>query len=330
MKRALVLGGTGFVGTRLVRALTERGVLCRLALHQRAYAPAGETGGVETVPADLTRPETLVGLADGVDTVYNLAAVGHVSALSPEAAERFYQVNVTGVENLARACAGYPLARFVHFSSTAAIGTVRAAFIDESIRPQPRTPYQQSKRQGEIVLEQIRAETGLPVVILRPCMIYGPGDRGEFYKFCRLMARGLFPRPGLGANLTPLVHVDDVVTAAVLAGERGNPGAAYFIAGEHSLKLAELQKIVTHALGIRRPYWYVPVWALLLGASLLELEARWRQRTPLVTRANIRSTVASREFRIDRARRELGYCPAIAPQDGIPPVVAGYWEQGLL
>jgi nucleoside-diphosphate-sugar epimerase len=330
MRNVLVVGGTGFVGRRLVEALSAQGIHCRVAARKRPPDGTFDPSMVEFVPADVTCPDTLAGLAKDVDTAYNLSGAGHVTAMSEEAYQTFYKVNVTGTENLAHACAKYSLRRFVHFSSTAALGLIRTRAIDEHMEPEPHTPYQRSKRQGEIALLRIQAKTGLPIVILRPCMIYGPGGKGEFLKFCRLISKGLFPRAGLGDNLTPLVHVDDVVSAAMLAGERGRPGETYLVASDHSPKMAYIHKTVTRALGIWRPYWYVPVWALLTGALVAEIYARWRNQVPIVTRRNILSTVASRVFVIEKARRELGYTPQMPLERGIPSTTAWYVAQGLL
>jgi nucleoside-diphosphate-sugar epimerase len=330
MKQALIFGGTGFIGRHLVKSLATQGVYCRVVIHKQAPGELSDLPLVEYITADISQPESLTGLAQDVDTVYNLCGTGHVTALSEQAYQKFYQVNVTGVKNLAESCANYPIERFIHFSSTAAVGPICSQAIDESVTPHPITPYQRSKYQGELILAQIHAATGLPAVILRPCMVYGPGGKGEFLKLCRLMGKGLFPRAGLGDNLTPIVYVDDVVSGAILAGKHGRPGEIYFVASERSPEMALLQQLVTKAMGVWRPYWYTPLWLLFAGAALLEAHARWRKRVPLVTPINIRSTINSRVFRIDKAQRELGYTPKMPLEEGIARTVRWYQDQGYL
>ena len=141
MNNVLIVGGTGFVGRRLVTALVARGTRCRVVVHTTRPSFKSDPALVEFVQADTTHPESLAGLAEDVEVVYNLASVGHVSALSQAAHYAFHQVNVVGTENLARVCAEYPLKRFVHFSSTAAVGTIRSQSIDEKLDPRPSTPY---------------------------------------------------------------------------------------------------------------------------------------------------------------------------------------------
>jgi nucleoside-diphosphate-sugar epimerase len=281
---------------------------------------------VELVEGDITQPATLEGIADGCQVVYHLSAEGHVSAISDEAFQRFVRVNVEGTRNLLDECAKRDIERFVHFSSTAAMGLIREPVVDETCEPQPVTPYQKSKLESERAAMACHEDGRVPVLVLRPCMIYGVGGTGEFAKWVRLMRRGVFPRVGLGRNLTPLVHVFDVVQAALLAGERGRPGETYLVTGPRSYPLAELRKLILAACGVRRPYWYVPTWFMYGSAWMLERLAGLTGKAPIVTTRNIANTVYDRVFSIEKARAELGYEPKIAVEDGIPETVR--WLMG--
>jgi len=328
--RVLITGGTGFIGKHLLRALCAAGHSCRVLVRPESdLAPLAELV-LEVVRGDVTDPSSLRGIADGMDVVYHLAAAGHVTAQSPDAYARFRALNVDGTRHLIAACLGSGISRFIHFSSTAAVGPVRRPIIDETTPCQPQTPYQRSKYESEQVALAAWQQEGFPAVILRPCMVYGPDGKGEFLKICRLMARGIFPRVGRGANLTPIVHVRDVVQAASSAATRARPGEVYFVASAQSYPAATIRQHVLAALGVWRPYPYVPLWLVLAGAYGLETVARWTGRTPLVTRQNIRSTVADRVFDIRKARRELGYQPAVPLDEGIRETVAWFRQEGVL
>lgn len=319
VRKALVTGGTGFVGSRLIPLLLDRGVEVRAVIRSpRRSGLLPRAREVETVIADITDPSTLAGIADGCDVVFHLAAEGHVSAISEEALARFFLVNVTGTGNLIRACAASGgVERFVHFSSTAAMGLIRRPLVSEADEPQPATPYQRSKRESETAALIAGRETGVPVLIVRPCMIYGIGALGEFGKMARMMRKGRFPRVGSGRNLTPLVHVDDVAAAAVAAGERGVPGETYLIASSRSPGLAELRDWIMEGWGSRAPYPYVPVWFMYAAAWGFELLAQVTGRAPIATRRNIANTVYDREFSIDKARRELAWEPVVDLREGV-------------
>lgn len=328
MKHVLVTGATGFVGRHLVQALLERGCRCRLLVRspERAADLAGHAG-VELQQGDVTVPASLRGVGEGVDTVFHLAAEGHVAAVSEASRARFHAVNVQGTCNLIAALGSGPgPKRLIHFSSTAAMGLVRKAVVAEDDPPQPRTPYQICKRESEIAALETGAAAGLEVVVLRPCMIYGPGGKGEFFKICRWMRRGIFPRVGLGANLTPLVHVRDVVQGALKAAEQGRPGETYLICGARSVPMEELRSLVAEAWGCPVRRFYVPRWAMFAAAWGVEVLSALTGAIPPATRQNIRNTVASRVFSVRKASEELGYAPEVEPRDGIRETVAWYQE----
>jgi nucleoside-diphosphate-sugar epimerase len=312
VRRVLITGAAGFVGSRLTAEALARGISCRCLVRSEARAsllPRGDS--VEAVLGDVTRPETLVGVAEGCDTVFHLAAEGHVSAVTDSALRRFTEVNVTGTENLIRAVANASTdaPRFVHFSSTAAMGLVRALPATEEHEPQPVTPYQRSKYESEIAAIQMGRACGVPVVVLRPCMIYGPGGAGEFRKMAELMRRGRFPKVGRGKNLTPLVHVNDVVRAALLAAESGGDYETYLIASERSPALDELRAWIMEGWGESAPYPYVPTWLMYAAASALELAAWITGCVPVATRRNIANTVYDRQFSIAKAERDFHWRP---------------------
>jgi nucleoside-diphosphate-sugar epimerase len=330
MRQALITGATGFVGSRLVPALLDAGVACRCLVRSEERAAALPAHPLVThAVGDITAPETLAGVADGCDVVYHLAAEGHVSAQSEEAFQRFMAVNVAGTEALIRsAAASGGVERFVHFSSTAAMGLIEKPLVSEEDEPQPLTPYQKSKRQSELTALAVGRETGVPVVVVRPCMIYGVGGLGEFEKMAKLMRKGRFPKVGRGRNLTPIVHVDDVAQAAVKAGERGVPYETYLVASARSPELDELRTWIMEGWGESAFYPYVPVWFMLSAAWGFELLGKITGKAPMATRRNIANTVYDREFSIEKARRDLGYEPAVELREGCMETVRWFKEQG--
>ena len=316
--KILITGGTGFVGRYLVRELLSKENFCRLLIRPKSNIEGlPNENRIELWQGDITRQDTLKDIAKDIDYVYHLAAVGHVSAISEEAYKDFIRVNVQGTKNLIMECAGSNIKKFVHFSSTAAMGLIKNKLTNETDVPQPVTPYQKSKLESEKMAFSLGKRYKVPTVVIRPCMIYGINGKGEFLKICRLMSKGLFPKVGLGKNLTPLVHVSDVVQGAIKAAEKGIPGEVYLIASEHSIELSELRNIVMKALGKGAFYPFVPVWAMFFAAWFLEQTARVTGKPPIVTRRNIASTVWDREFSIEKARKDLGYNPQVSFQEGI-------------
>lgn len=322
--KALVTGGTGFIGKYLVEELLSRGLSTRLLVRSKSSnLNFYSLKNIELWFGDLTQPQTLCGISEGIDYVYHLAAEGHVSALSSSAYQKFFKVNVEGTRNLIMECGKNPskIKKFIHFSSTAAMGLIKKKIVDESDVPQPVTPYQKSKLESERVALDLGKQLGLPVVILRPCMVYGVNGKGEFFRICQWMRKGIFPRVGFGKNLTPLVHVKDVVRGAILASQRGIPGEIYLITSERSIDLNELRRLVMRAWGKWSPYPYVPVWFMYGLAWCFEIISMITGNSPLFTRKNIASTVWDREFSIEKAKKDLGYYSQISFEEGISETV---------
>lgn len=329
--RVLVTGATGFVGTHIIPVLQSKGYDVTCLVRNREKAKSSLPDNVIFWEGDVTQADSLRGIADGIDYVIHLAAVGHVSAVSDEAFRRFVETNEKGTKNLVNEFAeSKQLKRFIHFSSTAAMGAVRAKIQNEESVPNPVTPYQKSKKRSEEIIVEAYKEKEFPGIILRPCMIYGPGGYGEFYKFCTLMKKGLFPKVGLGKNLTPLVYIDDVVEAAVLAMERGAVGEIYIIASSQSVPLDYLRDYIVGSIGINPPYIYVPCIVAVLGARCIEMLSRFTHREPIVTYRNIKSTITDRVFDITKSEEQIGYRPRIFCEDGVKTTIRWYKEIGAI
>jgi farnesol dehydrogenase len=161
-------------------------------------------------------------------------------------------------------------------------------------------------------------------------MIYGVGGTGEFLKICRLIKRGAFPRVGRGKNLTPLVHIDDVVQAAILSGEHGEPGETYLVTSSKSFELDNIHRLIAKYLEVNKPYPYIPYTVAKIGAYLAEIVAKMFRLTPVVTCKNIESTVTDRVFSISKAEGELGYFPQADLEHGIKETITWFKSNGYL
>lgn len=327
----LVTGGTGFIGRHLCMSLLRRGHHVRCLARNIEVGPkAFQNEDIELVKGDLTQPETLRNVAHGIDAVYHLAAAGHVSEISRQAFKHFSDINVQGTKNLISLCAREGVKRIIHFSSTAAIGLPKQSVISEETLCTPQTPYQKSKLHSEAAAFSLGRRYNIQVIVLRPCLVYGPGGTGEFLKICKLIKKGVFPRIGMGRNLTPIVHVADVVQAAVKGLEKGASGKVFIIASNHSPPLKELHKLICEALGIRRIYFYVPLPIAYLGAFFFEKVATTSNTPTIASRKNILSVVKDRTFDISRAKNDLRYRPAISLSKGIRQTVSWLTENNLI
>lgn len=124
--------------------------------------------------------------------------------------------------------------------------------------------------------------------------------------------------------MTPLVHVDDVVCAALAAAEHGRAYETYLVASERSPALDELRAWVMEGWTETAPYPYVPTWFMCSAATVLELAAMLAGRVPLATRRNIANTVYDREFSIAKAERDLLWHPVVPLREGVIGTVRSF------
>ncbi len=331
--KVLITGATGFIGGHLVHKMVADGYQCRCLVRKNSNLAnlADIIDKIELFEGDIQDKQTLNGIGKDVEAVIHLAAHGHVAAVTDESYKMFNDINIKGTQNLIESClTNTSIIKFIHFSSTAAMGLIKDVPVNEDSKPQPRTPYQKSKRESEIMALSYFETRQFPVIVLRPCMVYGPGGEGEFLKISRLIKKGIFPKVGFGKNLTPAVYVDDVVQAAILAVEKGMPGSTYIIASETSFELDRIRELVLKELGINRFYPFLPKGIAVLGAGVIEFFSKIMKKEPIVTRQNIRSTFTDRVFDISRAKEELGYKQQIGLEKSIKNTIAWFKAENLI
>ena len=325
--RYLVTGASGFIGPHLIKKIAGSGHFCRCLARDPKKIKFESSCDVEIVTGDITKPKTIRGIADNIDCVLHLATLGHMSNFTVPP-EMFMSVNVTGTENIMREALSSGVKRVVHCSSVAAMGICTDMPATEESRCFPHHPYGKSKLKAEECIRSLVKDRQLPACIIRFSMVYGPGDWRDMLKLTKLAKKGLFPKIGNRAKLTPLIHVDDAVQGILLAAEKGKPGETYLITNEQSEPFDRIRKILQQALGVRRLPLYAPEWATLLAASIIEKAFSLAGKAPPIARKNIESTIADRVFSIDKAMRELGFKPKVDPVAGIMETVAWYKANG--
>ena len=171
--KVLVTGGTGFIGSKLVKELVKKGYQTKCLVRQASKTDLLRDMGVELVTGDITNKDSLNGIAGDVDIVYHLAAI--VDHTNTTTLSQHNNVSITGTKNLVDCFLGSSLKKFVYFSSNAAIG-VRDAdiLLDETVPCNPTTHYGTAKLETEKLLLSCFNSSGFPVNIIRPP---GPIDK---------------------------------------------------------------------------------------------------------------------------------------------------------
>jgi nucleoside-diphosphate-sugar epimerase len=261
-----------------------------------------------------------------VDVVYHVAAAWRAEHAD---LDEFRRVNVEATRNLLDASRAAGVGRFLHCSTVGVQGHVEHPPAGEDAPFSPGDHYQQTKLEGELLAREHFAN-GLPGTVVRPVGIYGPGDT-RFLKLFRPIARGYFVMIGSGRTLYHLTYIDDLVQGIVLAARRPEGrGEVFTIAGEEVTTLRELVDRIAAALGRPRPRLRVPFLPIYAAAFACETVCRFVGVDPPLYRRRVDFFHKDRAFRIDKAKRLLGYRPAVSLGEGLAATAAWYREKSLL
>lgn len=268
MPRALVTGGTGFVGSNIALRLVERGWQLRILERPGASRMLLEAGPFEYVEGDVLQPESLPAAMKGIDVVFHAAGVVDYWR---QGVERMYAVNVQGTRCVMEAALAARVDRVVHTSSTAAMGIHPDVLVDETytfnVQPE-RFVYGHSKHQAERVVFDL-VKRGLPAVIVNPTTIIGPRDIRkvssgvvvEVVKHCTppLIAPG-------GMNVVPIC---DAAQGHIEAALKGHVGERYILGGENMTQL-QLYQTIADVVGCGMKLKAMPRWLVALTAGLTD------------------------------------------------------------
>jgi len=283
--------------------------------------------GALLVEGDLRDTQVLARLVEGSDAVLHVAAV-YRTAGHPD--RYYHDVNVSGTERLLEAAARAGVRRFVHTSTVGVHGHVERPPADETAPFAPGDVYQKTKAEAETLALEFGRRSGLPVTVVRPGAIYGPGET-RLLKLFRAIARGRYAIVGSGEPFYHPVYIDDLVDGFLLALEREEAvGEAFIVAGPRYVSQRDLAEIIARHTGGRVLPFRVPAWPLRLAGALCEALCVPFGLNPPLHRRRVDFWVKSRAFSIDKARRLLGYAPRVDLEEGIARTAAAYREAGWL
>ncbi len=304
-----VTGANGFIGSRLVEKLSQEGheVFCLVRSPEKFNAIRWKH--THAVYGDLDNYSALLQGSKGCDVVYHLAAYAKPWS---EKENLPYRINVYGTINLLKAALRNRVKKFIFTSSAAVLGPASDdKGIDENvIRDVPFfNDYESSKAIAEkFALEFVKK--GLPVVILSPSRVFGPGPinaSNSVTRIIKLYKEGLWRIiPGNGTKIGNYVYIDDVVKGHILAAENGRSGERYILGGEN-LTYIQFFKELSKLTGKSRLLIYCPVWVMIIFAGLMELQARVTGIQPLITPPWIRKYLHHWNLSSGKAISQLGY-----------------------
>ena len=335
MKRALVTGATGFIGYHLAKSLLAEGVAVKCLVRSPSRLAELSESGVTLVRGDLLDTSSLNEAVQGVDVVYHLAGLTKSVRRGD-----LMEVNGQGTRNVSEACSklGNPPSLLLVSSLAAAGPSMGDLPRVEKDEVSPVSHYGRSKRAGELAVMDFASQ--VPTTIVRPPIVVGERDRDAFQWFQLIQKLGIHVTPGFSDHPYSLIHIDDLVSALMLAAERGSrlTGRAddddgiYFAASDEVLTYAEVGQLIGKCLGrkntrvVHVPLWMI--WALGLGS---ELKAYLLKKPSIVSVDKSREAAAGAwACSAAKIRSETGFQPAMSLESRLRQTADWYRQQKWL
>ena len=325
--RVALTGASGYTGGRLLEALRERGDEVAVLVRPESVSERLRSRASRVVEGRLGDAEAASRLVEGADAVLHVAAV-YRTAGHPDSYYR--EVNVVGTERLLEAAARAGVRRFVHTSTVGVHGHVEHPLADETAPFAPGDIYQATKAEAEALALEFHRKRGLPVAVVRPGAIYGPGET-RFLKLFRAIARGRYAIVGTGRTFYHPVYIDDLVSGFLLALDRPEAvGEAFLVCGPTYVSQADLAALVAKHTGGRVLPFRIPARPVQWAGDLVEAICVPFGLEPPLHRRRVDFWTKSRAFTIEKSRRLLGYDPKVDLDEGMRRTAASYREAGWL
>ncbi|MFQ5881517.1 MAG: NAD-dependent epimerase/dehydratase family protein [Candidatus Methylomirabilales bacterium] len=293
-------GATGFIGGAILDRLLREGRRVLTLVRQEEAARQMAAKGAHPVLGDLLSPATYHEALRGCDLLYHAAGLNTFCLNDPSP---LYRVNIEGTRALLQAAGEAGVKRIVYTSSALTIGEPRGHVAQEEMphRGYFLSHYERAKYEAEQVALAL-ARQGLPVVILNPCSVQGPG---RLHGTARIFLDYLNGRlPFFFGHCFSFLYIEDCVEAHLKAAERGRAGERYLLSGA-VVTTRELLQTMEELTGVHRRPWQVgPGTALALGAGM-EWSGRLRGRRPSFCRELARTILHGGRYDSTRAEREL-------------------------
>jgi len=325
---AFVTGATGMIGSHLARRLLDEGWRVRALVQSTSDTSLLSEWGVECVEGDVGNPAgAMTPYLEDADYVFHCAALVSDWARL----EDMVRVNVEGTRHLAEAAVACGrLRRFVYLSSMVVFGMQAQRDLDETA-PVIHTGdnYNVTKIRAEEVVWRFVRERGLEAVIMRPPYVYGPRDRQVLPRVLGNVKAGRFRFIGSGRRPMSLVYVGNLAEALYRAAVQPDAGGEVFLVTNGDVITRErLLEIICEETGFPLPRMHVPAWLARMVCPLFEgLHALRRSgEPPLVNKMRLKFMTVPLTYRIDKARRLLGYEPRGSTEETLRETLAWFRE----
>lgn len=313
-KISLVTGSTGMLGKSLCHFLHTHEWRVTALTREQEYGPWDDS-----IQADLISSATF-SIPSNIHTVFHLAGKAHALSETRQDEQEYFQINTEGTRRVLEAAQASGVRRFVFFSSVKAMGEGGSDCLDEASPCLPETPYGKSKLEAErLVLEGNYVPEP---VVLRLSMVYGPSTKGNLPRMIESVSKGRFPPIPEFGNRRSMVHVDDVVQAALLAAEKPEAvGQTYLVTDGQPYSTRELYEWICRALSKPVPGWRIPKITFCCLAKIGDAIGALRGRRFLFDTDTLGKLAGSACYSSRKIEQELGFRAQHHLQDDLPDII---------
>lgn len=320
--KILITGSSGFIGSYLSSRLLRNGYKVT-GLDNRA--PAKKDILSEFILGDILSLEDIERAARGVDAIVHLAAKHHDFGISKD---EFFNVNVKGIDNILKCATVAGIKKFIFYSSVAVYGAVKT-FGTENTLTAPASDYGNSKLAAEQVLrEWVSQDPAREAVIIRPVVVFGPGNFANMYNLVDKIHRRKFIFAGEGKNIKSMAYVENLVEATAFLLERLKPGIEIYNYSDYpQMNTEEIVRRIAAYLSCEIPKFKLPLGPAIAAASIFDLMGKITGYNFPITANRIKKFNTPTVHRSDKIRK-AGFSPPVELSEGLRKMVEWYLQSG--
>lgn len=316
--KVLIIGNSGFIGSFLTDSLVKAG---HEVVGMDINAPISKDNLSDFMLSDILDPEKIMKATQGTDAIIHLAAKHHDFGVSRE---EFFNVNVSGMRNILNCVTKLGIKKLIFYSTAAVYGNT-TEYRTETTVLQPISPYGESKLAAERILcEWASQDEARQVVIIRPTVVFGPGNYANMYNLIDKIYKKRFIFVGKCDNVKSVAYVENLVEATVFLFERLRFGVHIYNYSDYpQMTAGEIVKTITKHLSYKVPNFRVPLKPGLAVASIFDILAKFTGYNFPITANRIKKFNTSTPHNSDKIRKE-GFIPPVQLSEGFKRMVKWY------
>lgn len=325
----LVTGATGFTGKHLVRTLCATGATVRAIVRATSNIDDIKDLPITFLEGEVYDPDIAAKAAEGVNYIFHVAAAFREAKIDDDI---YRKVHVESTQHLAKAVLGKPdFKRFVHVSTMGVHGHIEEPPATEEYRFSPGDQYQQTKVEAELWVRDFAEKEGLPLTVVRPAAIYGPGDR-RLLKVFKMAKMSVVPMLGYGCKgLYHLIHVKDLVDFMILsATHQKTLGEVYICGARDPISITQMVQHIGAQLGTSPKFLRLPVTPFFIAGDLCEMICKPLGIEPPIYRRRVAFFTKDRAFDTSKLRDHTGFEYSYTNESGLTDLADWYVKEGWL